>query len=55
MIVKRIAEAITNLIPAKVKGGRSSRPSLMNSHVEPQMQHKTSQTRRGFISQNRLR
>jgi len=48
-IAKRIAEAITNLIAAKVKGGRSLSPSLMNSQVEPQMRHKRSQTRRDFI------
>lgn len=54
MIAKRIVEAITNLIPAKVKGGRSSRPSFMKSQVEPQMRHKSSQTRRDFIKSSEL-
>ena len=49
MMAKRIAEAITNLMPANVNGGRSSRPSFMKSQVEPQMRHKSSQTRRDFI------
>jgi hypothetical protein len=51
IIVKIMSAAITNLIPAKVSGGRSWRPSLMNSQVEPQMQHKSSQTRRDFITE----
>ena len=49
MMTKRIAQAMTNLMPAKVSGGRSSRPSLMNSQVEPQMPQSISQTRRAFM------
>src|ERR1043166_8307612 len=54
MMVKRIAQAMTNLMPAKVSGGRSARPSLMKSQVEPQMPQSTSQTRRAFISDCRF-
>jgi hypothetical protein len=50
MIEKRITQAMTNLMPAKVIGGRSSRPSLMNSQVEPQMPHSINQTRRALIN-----
>src|SRR5688572_8600608 len=50
MSANRIAQAITKRMPAKVKGGRSSRPSLMNSHVDPQIPQSTSQTRRAFTS-----
>src|SRR2546427_7677333 len=49
MIAISIAEAIRNRMPAKVNGGRSVRPTLMNSQVEPQMQQSRSQTRRDFI------
>src|ERR1043166_8149678 len=54
MMVKRIAQAMTNLMPAKVSGGRSARPSLMKSQVEPQMPQSTSQKRRAFISHCRF-
>jgi hypothetical protein len=50
MMTKRITQAITNLMPAKVSGGRSARPSLMNSQVDPQMPQSISQTRRAFIA-----
>ena len=36
--------AMTKRMPANVKGGKSSRPSLMNSQVEPQIKAKISQT-----------
>src|SRR2546427_11249438 len=49
MIAISIAEAIRNRMPAKVNGGRSVRPTLMNSQVEPQMPQSRSQTRRDFI------
>src|ERR1043165_4947836 len=39
-------------MPANVNGGRSSRPSLMKSQVEPQIPHNTNQTRRAFMLQN---
>src|ERR1041385_3960764 len=48
-MTKRMAQAITNLMPAEVSGGRSARPSFMNSQVDPQMPQSTSQTRRAFI------
>ena len=51
MIEKTIAKAMMNLMAAKVNGGRSSRPSLMNSQVEPQIPHSTNQTRRAFMLQ----
>src|SRR5678815_5953133 len=54
MMEKTIVQAITNLMPAKVNGGRSSRPSLMNSQVEPQIPHSINQTRRAFIVSIRL-
>jgi hypothetical protein len=34
---------------AKLRGGRSRRPSLMNSQVEPQMQQSSRKTARAFI------
>jgi hypothetical protein len=49
MMISRIAQAMTNLMPAKVSGGKSSRPSLMKSHVDPQMQQSMSQIIRAFI------
>src|SRR5438309_8294001 len=45
----RIREERTNRMPANVIGGRSARPSLMNSQVEPQMTQRISQTMRAFI------
>jgi hypothetical protein len=36
-------------IPANVSGGKSSRPSFMKSHVEPQMRHNNNQTSRDYI------
>src|SRR5687768_18394262 len=48
-IGKRMAQEIAKRIPAKVSGGRSARPSLMNSQVEPHITHSISQTRRAFI------
>ena len=39
-------EAMTNRIPTKSTGGRSSRPSLMKIQVELQMTHRASQTRK---------
>src|SRR4029079_12118224 len=47
---KRMVQAITNRMPAKVIGGRSARPSLINSQVEPQMPQRINQTRRAFIA-----
>src|SRR5215217_9331006 len=52
MIEKRIRQAMTNLMPAKVNGGRSSRPSFINNQVEPQIPHRINQTSRAFIPQN---
>src|SRR5688572_230520 len=48
-ITPRMSTARTNLRPAKLSGGRSSSPILMNSHVEPQMSESTTQTMRAFI------
>jgi len=45
----RIKNAMTKRMPANVIGGRSARPSLMNSHVDPQIQQRISQTMRAFI------
>lgn len=45
-----MAQAITNLMPANVIGGRSARPSLMKSQVDPQMPQSMSQTTRAFIA-----
>lgn len=42
---------MTNLIPAKVTGGRSFNPSFMKSQVDPQMPQRMSQTNRAFIVQ----
>src|SRR5436853_7850798 len=44
-----MAEARTKRTAAKLTGGRSLNPSLMNSHVEPQMQQSTRKTTRAFI------
>src|ERR1044072_9490006 len=52
---KRMVQAITNLMPAKVIGGRSARPSLINSQVEPQMPQRINQTRRAFIDHSNRR
>src|SRR5437868_1324872 len=38
-------------MPAKVNGGRSFKPILMKSQVDPQMQQRTNQTMRALISQ----
>jgi hypothetical protein len=51
---KTIVQAMTNLMPAKVNGGRSARPSLIKSQVDPQMPQSTSQTRRAFIADGQL-
>src|SRR5438045_9668072 len=40
---------MTKRMPAKVMGGKSARTSLMNSHVDPQIQQRISQTMRAFI------
>src|SRR5688572_22447596 len=40
---------MTKRMPANVSGGRSSRPSLIKSQVEPQMTQRTSHTKRAFI------
>src|SRR5258708_24195811 len=45
----RIREARKKRMPANVIGGRSARPILMNSQVEPQIQQRISQTMRAFI------
>src|SRR5437588_12695509 len=45
----RTADASTKRAAAKLTGGRSLSPSLMNSHVEPQMQQSTRKTTRAFI------
>src|SRR2546430_17705455 len=47
----RISEARTKRIPAKVVGGRSFKPILMKSQVDPQMPQRINQTMRAFISQ----
>jgi hypothetical protein len=52
---KRMVQAITNRMPAKVIGGRSARPSLINSQVEPQMPQRINQTRRAFIDHSNRR
>jgi len=43
-------EATTNRMPAKVRGGRSARPILMNSQVLPQTVARRSQTRTGRVT-----
>src|SRR5436853_4528372 len=43
------ADASTKRTAAKLTGGRSLNPSLMNSHVEPQMQQSSRKTTRAFI------
>src|ERR1051326_4725843 len=48
-MAKRIAEARTKRTAAKLTGGRSLKPSLMKSHVEPQMQQRRRKTARAFI------
>src|ERR1700693_5957673 len=45
----RIKAARTNRMPANVSGGRSARPILMNSQVDPQIPQRISQTMRAFI------
>ncbi len=47
----KISEARTKRMPAKVNGGRSFKPILMKSQVDPQMQQRINQTMRAFISQ----
>src|ERR1041384_8482126 len=47
---KRMVQAMTNLMPAKVMGGRAARPSLINSQVEPQIPQRINQTSRAFIN-----
>src|ERR1044072_2889731 len=46
---KRMVQAITNLMPAKVIGGRSARPSLINNQVEPQIPQRINRLSRAFI------
>jgi hypothetical protein len=46
-MAERMMTAMTNRMPANVNGGKSSRPSLMNSHVEPQIKDRMSQTSTG--------
>jgi hypothetical protein len=36
-------------MPAKVRGGRSVKPILMNNQVEPQIPQRINQTMRAFI------
>src|SRR2546423_15595207 len=48
-IAKRTEEASRERTAAKLTGGRSLKPSLMNSHVEPQMQQSRMKTTRALI------
>src|SRR5213595_1540256 len=48
-IAKRMTEASRKRTAAKLTGGRSLKPSLMNSHVEPQMQQSRRNTTRALI------
>lgn len=41
--------ATVNLIPAKMKGGRNTRPIFIPSHVEPQMTQRAVKTRLGAL------
>src|SRR5436190_14553296 len=49
MIAVRISEANRKRMPANVSGGRSCKPSLMKSQVDPQMPQRISQTTRAFM------
>src|SRR3712207_6491759 len=49
-IAARMAEARTKRTAAKLTGGKSLRPSLMNSQVEPHTAQRSSQTTRAFIA-----
>src|SRR6266704_3058050 len=45
----KISDANTNRIPANDSGGRSTRPSLMKSQVDPQIPQRINHTMRAFI------